>query len=185
MIGISSSNVGYSRSVVDAKIAAVSGIATNISGVVYTTGDQVINGVKTFSSSEIFNSGIFVSGSSVFYNNLSISGHLSAATKAFKIKHPTKSDKMLVHGASEAPEWSVFVRGKTDEPIIPLPDYWLGLVHKDSVSCLLTPISKPMSLYVVEQNNERVVIGGLEAGGSYNYVVYGERKDVEKLVPEV
>jgi hypothetical protein len=34
---------------------------------------------------------------------------------------------------------------------------------------------------VVSQDNKTIKIGGLATNGKYNYTVYGERKDVEKL----
>ena len=36
-------------------------------------------------------------------------------------------------------------------------------------------------LFVISQDNKTIKIGGLAHKGKYNYTVYGERKDVEKL----
>lgn len=66
--------------------------------------------------------------------------------------------------------------------VIRLPNYWDWLVDEDSVTVQLTPIGKPMSLFVIEQNNKTVKVGGVE--GNYNYTIYGTRKDVPDLVVE-
>jgi hypothetical protein len=47
----------------------------------------------------------------------------------------------------------------------------------------LTPIGKFQPLYVISQDSKKIEIGGVE--GEYNYVIYGERIDVEKLIVEI
>jgi len=113
---------------------------------------------------------------------LNVCGHLCALSKAFVIEHPTKPGKNLTHGSVEAPEWSVHYRGKTCRDYICLPDYWAGLVRNDSVTVLLTPVGKQQCLYVINQDNDHICVGGVE--GEYNYIVYGERKDIDKMVVE-
>jgi hypothetical protein len=51
------------------------------------------------------------------------------------------------------------------------------------VTVQLTPIGKPQQLYIIEQNNKIVHVGGVE--NEFNYTIYGERKDVAKLETEV
>jgi hypothetical protein len=109
--------------------------------------------------------------------------HLTAVTKAFLINHPTKKGKKLQHGAVESPEWSVIYRGKTDKCIIKIPEYWKGLVRKNSVSVILTPINKYQKLFIIKQDNEKIVVGGVES--EYNFMIIGERKDIEKLEVEI
>ena len=77
----------------------------------------------------------------------------------------------------------MLVRGKTAENIIELPEEWAGLVHEDSVTVQLTPIGSYQQLFVISQDNQRVVVGG--STGQYNYTIYGERKDVDKLITEI
>jgi hypothetical protein len=120
---------------------------------------------------------MFISGSA------SVSGHFSAATKSFIIPHPTNPDKKLQYACLEGPENGVYIRGKTDEPIIPLPDYWSELVDADSITVTVTPIGKPQQLYVVSQDSTSVEIGNVD--GLYNYTIFGERKDVNKLQTEI
>ena len=115
--------------------------------------------------------------------NAKVSGHFSAATKSFLIPHPTKAGKQLQYGVVESDQHSVLVRGKTSEAVIELPEEWIGLVHEDSVTVQLTPIGSYQQLFVVSQDNQKIVVGG--STGEYNYTVYGERKDVDKLITEI
>ena len=62
------------------------------------------------------------------------------------------------------------------------PDYWADLVDENSITVSLTPVGKFQELYVEDKNNKQITVGGV--WGSYDYVVYGERKDVSKLVVE-
>jgi hypothetical protein len=115
--------------------------------------------------------------------NLKVSGHFSATTKSFLIPHPTKPDKKLQYACLEGPENGVYIRGKTNEPIILLPDYWSELVDADSITVTVTPIGKPQQLFVVSQNSTSVEIGNVD--GLYNYLIFAERKDVNKLQTEI
>ena len=115
--------------------------------------------------------------------NVTITGHLSASSKSFLINHPTQLGKKLQYGSLEGPEHGVFVRGKTSDTTINLPDYWASLVDEDSISVNLTPIDVFSNIYVVEYNNRRVVTDG-NNGNDYFYTVYGERKDIPKLTVE-
>jgi hypothetical protein len=83
----------------------------------------------------------------------------------------------------EGPENGVYIRGKTNEPIILLPDYWSELVDADSITVTVTPIGKPQQLFVVSQNSTSVEIGNVD--GLYNYLIFAERKDVNKLQTEI
>ena len=123
-----------------------------------------------------FRGGISATGDAI------IDGHFSAATKAFLINHPTKEGQKLRHGAVEAPEWSVQIRGKTTSNVITLPDYWKGLVREGTVTVTLTPVGSFQGLYVLSQTTEKVEVGGVT--GEYNYVVYGERLDVPVMEVE-
>ncbi len=113
--------------------------------------------------------------------NLTIPGALVAATKSFDIKHPTKENMRLRYGSLEGPENGVYVRGKSKEKIIQLPDYWTGLVHEDSITVNLTSIGSG-TLYVKEIINNTVIVGGTSK--EFFFTIYGERKDVDKLLVE-
>jgi hypothetical protein len=112
---------------------------------------------------------------------------LQATSKSFLIDHPTKSGMKLRYGSLEGPENGVYVRGKlVNVNVIELPDYWTGLVHADSITVNLTAAGAGQQLYVERVENNCVYIVN-ETGKPVNcfYTVYGERKDVEKLVVEV
>jgi hypothetical protein len=116
-------------------------------------------------------------------NALDVVGHFSATSKSFVIDHPTKENKKLQYGSLEGPEHGVFIRGTTNKNVIKLPDYWKDLVHEDSITVTLTPVHAFQSLYVKSKTPEQIMVGGVKK--SYDYVVYGERKDVAKLEIEI
>jgi len=118
--------------------------------------------------------------------NVTVAGAFSAATKSFDIEHPTKEGKRLHHGSLEGPEHGVYIRGKNNSGTIHLPDYWKGLVDKDTITVQLTAIGKPQELYVREIKNNRVRVAAKTRGThlNYFYFIQAERKDVEKMVVE-
>lgn len=121
-----------------------------------------------------------VSGS--VQGNLDVTGAFSATTKSFLIDHPSKPGMKLQYASLEGPENGVYVRGTTDEGFITLPDYWRDLVHNSSITVTLTPVGQFQPLFVEQKNNREITVGGV--CGYYDYVVYGERKDVDKLEVE-
>ena len=98
-------------------------------------------------------------------------------------KHPTKENHKLQYACLEGPENSVYVRGRSSDPVIELPDYWVGLVHDDSITVNVTPIGNK-NVWVESINNNSVTIGS-DDSTEYFYTVFAERKDVEKLEVEV
>ena len=113
---------------------------------------------------------------------LEVVGSFAATTKSFVIDHPTKEKHKLRYACLEGPENSVYVRGKTSDSVIELPDYWTGLVHDDSITVNVTPIGNH-KVWVESINNNSVTIGS--DGSEYFYTVFAERKDVDKLEVEV
>jgi len=119
---------------------------------------------------------------------LQVNGTFAASSKSFIIDHPTKAGKKLVYGVTEGPEHSVFIRGRSKQKVIQLPDYWVNLVDESSITVQLTPIGKGQSLYVVSADNKQVVIDNSSLFSSnvdFYYFIQGERKDIEKLIVEV
>ena len=96
-----------------------------------------------------------------------------------EVLNPTKENKKLQYASLEGPEHGVFVRGTTNKNVIKLPDYWKDLVHEDSITVTLTPLHTFQSLYVKSKTPQQIMVGGVEK--SYDYVVYGERKDIDEL----
>ena len=90
--------------------------------------------------------------------NLEVGGSFAATTKSFIIDHPTKEKHKLRYACLEGPENSVYVRGKTSDSVIELPDYWTGLVHEDSITVNVTPIGNH-KVWVESINNNSVTIG--------------------------
>lgn len=119
---------------------------------------------------------------------LQVNGSFAATTKSFVIDHPTKPNMKLRYGSLEGPENGVYVRGRlTNSYIITLPDYWTNLVDEDSITVTLTPIRKNQQLYVTHTTNTFIAIENDSVDKSIDcfYVVYGERKDVEKMIVEI
>lgn len=110
-------------------------------------------------------------------------GLLTATQKSFTIDHPTKEGHKLRYGSLEGPENGVYVRGRLKGTnTIELPEYWKELVHEDSITVNLTPIGKGQDIWVEDFNTTEIVVGGENV--NCFYTVYGERKDVEKLITE-
>ena len=114
---------------------------------------------------------------------LHVVGSFAATTKSFVIDHPTKPNYKLRYASLEGAENGVYVRGRTTENIIELPEYWTELVDKDSITVNLTPIGNK-HIWVEEINNNKVYIDSDSSIDCF-YTVFAERKDVEKLVVEI
>ena len=91
----------------------------------------------------------------------------------------------------EGPENGVYVRGRSQEAVVELPDYWSGLVDSNSITVTLTPIGSHQDLYVSRVENNKVYISSENEETTsliekdYFYVIYAERKDVDKLQVEI
>jgi hypothetical protein len=108
-------------------------------------------------------------------------GAFSAVTKSFDIPHPTRGDKRLRYASLEGPENGVYIRGKSEEKMVMFPDYWSGLVHRDSVTVQLTAIGNG-TVYVDDIKHDSVIVGG--TAEKFFYFIQAERKDVDKLIVE-
>ena len=111
----------------------------------------------------------------------------AALAKNFDINHPTKKGYRLRHSCVETPQNDVYYRGRMENTTtINLPDYWRGLVDPDSIGVNLTPMGSYQELYVEKIEWGTKVTVKNASGGPIrcSYVVFAERKDVEKLIPE-
>jgi hypothetical protein len=115
-------------------------------------------------------------------DTLTVNGSFSATTKSFDIEHPTKEGYRLRYGSLEGAENGVYYRGQTDLDYIELPDHWIGLVDDKSITVQLTPKGKFQQLFVRDIEDLTILVDGVE--GDYYFVVFAERKDVDKLVVE-
>ncbi len=118
---------------------------------------------------------------------LSTINTLQVTKKGFDIPHPTKEEHRLRYICIEGPSADVYVRGKLkDSNTIELPDYWKGLVDPETIDVSLTPMGSFQELFVESiQWGTRVIVKNA-AGGPVNcsYIIYGERKDSAKNIPE-
>jgi hypothetical protein len=116
---------------------------------------------------------------------LEVMGSFAATTKSFIIDHPTKPDHKLRYGSLEGPENGIYVRGRSKEFVIELPEYWTKLVDPDSITVNLTPIGKTQTLWVKDIRDNKIYIGSKCSEINYFYMVLAERADVDKLEVEI
>jgi len=117
-----------------------------------------------------------------------VEGSFAATTKSFVIKHPTKDGMKLRYGSLEGPENGVYVRGRTTKHVIQLPDYWVGLVDEDTITVSLTPIGKSRIPSVAKIDDNKVYLTKSIMDDTLVidcfYIIYAERKDVERFEVE-
>jgi hypothetical protein len=117
---------------------------------------------------------------------LQVGGSFAATTKSFVIDHPSKEGYQLVHGSLEGPENGVYVRGKLyDQNTIILPDYWKALIDEETITVSITPVGKYQRIYVSEITNEYIKLFSNDGSIDCHYVIFAERKDVDKLKVEI
>ena len=107
--------------------------------------------------------------------------------KPFDILHPTKEGHRLRYVCLEGPSAEVYVRGKLKgENCIKIPDYWIRLVDEETIGVTLTPIGVYQELFVEKIDVSSGIKIKNNSGNPIHchYVVYGERKDTSKNIPE-
>jgi hypothetical protein len=122
-----------------------------------------------------------------FYSPVTSLNKLEATKKTFDIPHPSKENHRLRYVCLEGPAAEVYLRGKlVNDTLIELPDYWRNLVDAETITVSLTPFGSYQELFVEKIEWGTKITVKNNAGGAINchYVVYGERKDVEKNIPE-
>jgi hypothetical protein len=125
---------------------------------------------------------VHISGSTHIKGDTNVDGTFSATRKSFDIPHPSKPNKRLVYGSLEGPEFGVYIRGKVvGDNKIPFPDYWVDLVHMDTLSVHLTPINSEKSIYFTFSDNKYIYI---KREAEFFYFVCAERKDTTRLQVE-
>lgn len=131
-----------------------------------------------------------------FTGRVTIAGDLVASgVKNFKIKHPLKSGKDLVHASLEGPEAGVYYRGtaelKNGQVTITLPDYFEALTSKQDRTVQLTNIDGGDMIFVKSQNGAQVKNGKFVVQSSnknsqqkFNWQVTAIRADIPALEVE-
>jgi hypothetical protein len=143
--------------------------AITLSGANITVAGNVTSpGIGTFTQQVVSNLGTF--------------SNLSAPYKLFDIPHPSpgKEHMRLKHASLEGPEIGVYVRGKTKNGVISLPNYWKDLVDENSITVHLTPTNVDQHLFIKYCNITSIEVWG-HLNATYHYYVVAERKDVPKL----
>ena len=173
-------------------MGATSGATTTIRGgtlVGNTATQNLFNTTATTinfgGAATTMNIGATGSGTVTIGNNLFVTNKLEATVKSFVIDHPTKQGKKLRYACLEGPENGVYVRGKLDgENTIVLPEYWVNLVDEETITVNLTGIDSSGYHTVKKIENNKITVQSSSGNVNCYYVVYGERKDVSKLVTE-
>lgn len=160
-------------------------------GNIIVNGATVLNGATVANGLVSVNGAVTIFGSAVLAGVGDVASRINANTvaiadkKSFDIPHPTKEGYRLRHVCVEGPEdGPIYVRGKLEEGnVIKLPDYWDGLVDKESISVNLTPIGMYQELFVEKIEWGKNVIVKNNTGGSVKcyYQIWAARKYDDKL----
>ena len=136
-----------------------------------------------------------VVGSGNFSGDVTITGHLSAATKSFLINHPTREGHKLQYGSLESPYHGVRLTGRAKVEngwcVVKLPEYISELVHNNNdINIQITNIKHGKVLYVDDTNianNEFTVKTDSwfnRSGLEFYWTFTAVRKDVQELQVE-
>lgn len=156
----------------------------HVNGTTLLTGVTTVTNTTT--STSTVTGALIVNGGIGVGNNVYIAGSLFATSKSFLIDHPTKPGKKLRYGSLEGPENGIYIRGRTTDSVIELPEYWTKLVDPESVTVTLTPIGRSRMPSINRVENNRIYLNKpwFSKIDCY-YIVFAERADIEKLEPEI
>jgi hypothetical protein len=150
-------------------------------------GNTVASGNVTVNGRVTINNDLILSGVGNAASYMQTTRAIASSKKGFDISHPTKKNHRLRYICIEGPSAEVYFRGRIkDTNIIEIPEHWATLVDLESIDIYLTPIACYQELFVEKiEWGKRIIIKN-NAGGAINcsYIVYGERVDGEKNIPE-
>ena len=186
--GVSTAQMYLQHSAGNIPIFNVFADTTNVTGNINVVGNIVATGdIKAIGN-------LSCSGNFTFTGPMNLTGvgdvaakinsKLDASSKGFDIKHPNKEGHRLRHICVEGPEdGPIYVRGKLEVNLLKLPDYWDGLVDKESISVHLTPIGSYQELFVEKIEWGKNVYIKNASGGPVKcyYQVWAARQYEEKL----
>jgi len=148
-------------------------------------GDGEFTGSFTgsFSGSNYSTDFTFDGDTLIVSGNVFVDGTLDAATKNFKIQHPTMEGYYLLHSSLEGPERGIYHRGKLSvSNIIHLPDYWKELPVDDTdITVQLTPIGNACHHWVKRVTKEEIEIECECGKPSCFYIVHAQRYNEGKF----
>ena len=192
--------------IVNATVLNVVSPITNGVGVLNWTGAKTLTGVEALAGAKaqagaearaggkvdngarVINGALIVNGALVVNGLASWTSSIVGVTKKFDIVHPVKGKgHRLEHGCLEGPELGVYYRGRLEaNNVIELPDYWKGLVDAETITVNLTPHGSYQELFVkkIEWGTRIIVVNNAGGPIDCSYVVYAERKDVDRLLIE-
>ena len=163
-------------------------------GLYQCDGNSTFNGTHTVNATSTTNANKTVNGTFTVNGNSNLNGTTRSTFrgsintqgwKGFDIEHPTKKNHRLRYVCLEGPEGGVYYRGiLKDSEMIELPDYWKDLVDTETITVHLTPIGTYQYLYYTVAKNRIIVKNHSNLPTHCSYIVYGERKDGERLIPE-
>jgi len=105
---------------------------------------------------------------------------INANVKNFDIVHPVKGEPWrLQYSSLEGPESGVYLRGKTNDKVIELPDYWTGLVYEESITVQLTSIGSSCVHFVEKIEDNKVFIDCEDGKPNCYYLIQAKRKDID------
>jgi hypothetical protein len=209
LTGLTTSNLSASAGIVNSQLAnssitigttaiSLGSSSTTLAGLtsVSSTSLTAGTGAQTWQITDSSNNLLFQAGTTpstkatLFSDGaLTLTGKLTATSKSFLIDHPTKQGYKLQYGSLEGPETAVYIRGRLkNSNIIELPDYWTGLVDESTITVSLTAVGGYQKLFVSHIDANKVyIINDITNNQDIDcfYVVYGERKDIAKLVVEM
>jgi hypothetical protein len=154
------------------------GVATNsrFDGNIVVSGTFDVKDGSSTSTLSVVNSMVGINVVPTAYA-LEVNGEFAATVKSFVIDHPNKPGWKLRHGTLEGPENGVYVRGRSKERSVKLPDYWQNLVDETSITVHITPIGTPHLIYVVSTSIDGFAVDCSQPDIEYYYKVQAERKD--------
>jgi len=149
---------------------------------------DVGNDICIANLTEVVNGALVVDGViSCAWLDSQIAAAMASPPKGFDMHHPTKKGWRLTHICLEGPEAAVYYRGTLKgSNIINLPEYWRGLVDSETITVHLTPIGiyQELSYEIFDWGTKIKVLNNAGSAINCSYVIYGERKDVDKIVVE-
>jgi len=159
---------------------AVSQYLSDLSGSSSTTSTGSFTG--SFTGSNFSTDFTFEGDTLNVLGNVFVQGTLDAATKNFRIQHPTMEGYYLIHSSLEGPERGIYYRGKLKtNNIIHLPDYWEDLTDETDISVQLTPIGNACQHFVKSVSKKEIEVG-CDCGKPHcYYIVHAQRFNEGRL----